>query len=106
MTEYVNRDKLVRDLECGIRAGNYEEGYEKYMHINTIDDCVETVIYFDKADVVEREKIDKAIEEMTKLRDSACRMITKDISIQNECYEQYANCFDECLKILKRNIGE
>ena len=41
--------------------------------------------------VVEREKIDKAIEEITKLRDSCNRMITEEVSVANECYEQYAN---------------
>jgi hypothetical protein len=79
MAEYVNRDKLVRDLECGIRAGNYEDGYEKYMHINDMDDCVDTVKYFDKADVVEQEKIDKAIDEVYKIR--------KDVLYANGCYE-------------------
>ncbi len=79
MAEYVNRYKLVKELECGIRAGNYEDGYEKYMHINDMDDCLDTVKYFDKADVVEREKIDKAIDEVYKMR--------KDVLYANGCYE-------------------
>jgi hypothetical protein len=58
------------------------------------------------ANVVEREKIDKAIEVITKLRDSCINMITEENSVANECYEQYANCYDECLKIIKQNIGE
>jgi len=53
-------------------------------------------------DVVERSKIDKAIEEITKLRDSTSRMITDEVDFVNECYEQYVNCFDECLRIIKR----
>jgi hypothetical protein len=57
-------------------------------------------------DVIEREKIDKAIEAITKLRDSTSRMITEEPNLVNECYEQYVNCFDECLRIIKRNIGE
>jgi hypothetical protein len=89
MAEYIDRDKLVRELECGIRAGNYEDGYEKYMHINDMDDCVDTVKYFDKADVVEREKINKAIAEMTKLLDS-----TNNIDLENRTYE--------CIEILKK----
>ena len=28
MKEYINREKLIKELECGIRAGNYEDGYE------------------------------------------------------------------------------
>jgi hypothetical protein len=79
MAEYIEREKLVRELECGIRAGNYEDGYEEYTHINDMDDCVDTVKYFDKADVVEQEKIDKAIDEVYKIR--------KDVLYANGCYE-------------------
>lgn len=72
MKEYIDREKLIKELECGIRAGNYEDGYENYTHINDVDDCVDTVKYFDKADVVEKKKIDKAIEEIQKLRGCSC----------------------------------
>lgn len=72
MTEYIDREKLIKELECGIRAGNYEDGYENYTHINDVDDCVDTVKYFDKADVVEKKKINKAIEEIQKLRGCSC----------------------------------
>lgn len=43
----IDADKLKVELEYGIRAGNYEEGYEKYAHINDMDDCVEAVVYAD-----------------------------------------------------------
>lgn len=43
----IDADKLKVELECGIRAGNYEEGYENYAHINNVDDCVECVRYAD-----------------------------------------------------------
>ena len=72
MKEYIDREKLIKELECGIRAGNYEDGYESYAHINDVDDCIDTVKYFDKADVVEREKINKAIDEIQKLRGCSC----------------------------------
>lgn len=45
--DLIDRSKLVVELECGIRAGNYEEGYEKYEHINSMDDCVDAVQYAD-----------------------------------------------------------
>jgi len=87
MTEYINEVLHYNDeLRINILKG-----------INAISSA---------ADVVEREKIDKAIEEITKLRDSCNRMITKEVSVANECYEQYANCYDECLRIIKQNIGE
>ena len=72
MKEYIDRKELIKELECGIRAGNYEDGYENYTHINDVDDCVDTVKYFDKADVIEREKIKQSIEEMQKLRGCSC----------------------------------
>ena len=72
MKEYIDREKLIKELECGIKAGNYEDGYENYTHINDVDDCIDTVKYFDKADVVEREKINKAIDEIQKLRGCSC----------------------------------
>ena len=36
-------DALEMEIDNGIRAGNYEEGYENYGHINDMDDCLETV---------------------------------------------------------------
>ena len=45
--DLIDRGKLLGELECGIRAGNYEEGYEKYPHINDMDDCFDTVKYAD-----------------------------------------------------------
>ena len=50
----IDADKLKVELECGIRAGNYEEGYEKYAHINDMDDCVDAVTYADT--IVEADK--------------------------------------------------
>lgn len=52
--DLIDRSKLVVELECGIRAGNYEEGYEKYAHINSMDDCVDAVQYADT--IVEADK--------------------------------------------------
>jgi hypothetical protein len=38
-------DTLEKEIINGIKAGNYEEGYEEYEHINNIDDCVECIKY-------------------------------------------------------------
>jgi hypothetical protein len=100
MAEYIDRDKLVKELECGIRAGNYEKGYDGYTHINSIDDCVDTVKYFDKADVVEREKIDKAIEEIT-----GYSRFHRD-KTHNDTERGKYLAYEKCIEILKRNIGE
>lgn len=36
-------DELEKEMINGIKAGNYEEGYEQYGNINNIDDCVDCV---------------------------------------------------------------
>lgn len=38
-------DELEAEMINGIKAGNYEEGYEEYAHINDMDDCIECVRY-------------------------------------------------------------
>lgn len=35
--------KLETEIANGIKAGNLEEGYEKYPNINNVDDCLECV---------------------------------------------------------------
>ena len=40
-------DALYSDISNGIKAGNYEEGYEEYGHINNVDDVLETIKYAD-----------------------------------------------------------
>ncbi len=51
-------DALETEMVNGIKAGNYEEGYETFAHINDMDDCVECVKYADtiiEADEAESE---------------------------------------------------
>ena len=43
----IDGDALVTEMTNGIRAGNLEDGYEKYQNINNMDDCVECVKYAD-----------------------------------------------------------
>ena len=40
-------DALEKDVINGIRAGNYEDGYEQYGHINNMDDCIEAIRFAD-----------------------------------------------------------
>ena len=47
-------DALETEMVNGIHAGNYEEGYEEYGHINNMDDCVECVKYADT--IIEADK--------------------------------------------------
>jgi len=47
-------DALETEMVNGINAGNYEEGYETFAHINNMDDCVECVKYADT--IIEADK--------------------------------------------------
>lgn len=40
-------DKLYTEMNNGIKAGLYVDGYEHYGHINDMDDCLECVEYAD-----------------------------------------------------------
>jgi len=95
MADYVDRNEILK-LKETITTDDYS-GNET-IDVVTVDE----ILGVESADVVERSKIDKAIEAITKLRDSTSRMITGDVDFVNECYEQYVNCFDECLRIIKR----
>lgn len=57
----IDGSKLKVKLECGIRAGNYEEGYEKYAHINGMDDCIDAVEYADTIIEADKEAQDNGI---------------------------------------------
>jgi len=43
----IDADALEKEIVNGIKAGNYEEGYETFAHINDMDDCLECVKYAD-----------------------------------------------------------
>lgn len=43
----ISRKALLEEVENGIKAGNYEEGYEEYAHINDMDDIIECIKYAD-----------------------------------------------------------
>ena len=47
-------DALYTDISNGIKAGNYEEGYEQYGHINNLDDVLEIIKFADP--VIEADK--------------------------------------------------
>lgn len=53
MSDLIDKQVLLEEIENGIRAGNYEEGYEQYPNINNIDDIIECIRY---ADVVQSER--------------------------------------------------
>ena len=60
MNDLISRKALLEEIENGIKAGNYEEGYEEYPHINDMDDILECIKYADsvqpkpKTDVLDK----------------------------------------------------
>ena len=38
-------DALYQDISNGIKAGNYEEGYEDFENINSMDDIMQNIKY-------------------------------------------------------------
>lgn len=127
---YIEKTKLLTDIDNGIKAGNYEEGYEQYQNINNMDDIIEAIEWADEADVVERAeyeflkkenkelaiKYDNAMnmvineqENVTRLRSKIDKAIEEICKINPVNEDGYKNCDDikfEVLEILKRNIGE
>ena len=47
-------DALEKEIVNGIKAGNYEDGYETFAHINNMDDCIECIKYADT--IIEADK--------------------------------------------------
>lgn len=129
MTEYIDREKVLIEMDCGIRAGNYEEGFENYQHVNCMDDCLDVVRYADTADVVERKEYDilhanytanlkllrKELAKNKDLRSKINKAIDEieDYNIKSnfsDCSESFqlgvTKGLDLASEILKRNIGE
>lgn len=89
------------DLELEIYTERFNDSTQPTKLDFNTEGYIEFIIDDDRWGLVEREKINKAIEVITKLRNSCINMVTEEVSVANECYEQYANCYDECLKLLK-----
>ena len=82
MAEYIDRKDLDFLNDFRIDSGKYVG-----LRLDDVFDELAT------ADVIERSKIDKAIDEIINLR-------------KHYPNEDYYDCKDEVLEILKRNIGE
>ena len=102
MAEYIDKqiilDKCQRLIDVERKQGSDVMNYGRE-RVNQTEVIMEYIEYMTPtADVVERSKIDKAIEEIVFLRQHRARYITEDSKV----------CIDsgEVLEILKRNIGE
>ena len=102
MAEYIDKqiilDKCQRLIDVERKQGSDVMNYGRE-RVNQTEVIMEYIEYMTPtADVIERSKIDKAIEEIDFLRQHRAKYITEDNRI----------CIDsgEVLEILKRNIGE
>ena len=86
MAEYIDRTELELDTEWS----EYEDGFTSYSQFQ--------IQNMPTADVVEREKIDKAIEEIEKEE--------VEVDYMNERKSGFNSGIFRALEILKRNIGE
>lgn len=84
MKEYIDREEFLKRLNV---LYNVLDNLEKMLYSSPLIELVDIPV----ADVIEREKIDKAIEEMGKLASQPISLDQKD-------------AIDMCIKILKRNI--
>lgn len=87
MIEYLSRDEILKRRETIVT--------DDYSGNETLDVvAVEEILEVEPADVVERSKIDKAIEEM------------KQYILEEECNGNHEKGIMFALEILERNIGE
>ena len=85
MKEYIDREEFLKRLNI---LYNGLDNLEKLLYSSPLIELVD----IPKADVIEREKINKAINEMGKLASQSISLDQKD-------------AIDMCIKILKRNIA-
>lgn len=82
MKEYIDRNEFLKRFNV---LYNVLDNLERMLYSDSLSELIDIPV----ADVIEREKIDKAIAEMTKLLDS-----TNNIDLENRTYE--------CIEILKK----
>lgn len=84
MKEYIDREKFLKRFNV---LYNVLDNLERMLYSDALVELIDIPV----ADVIEREKIDKAIEEMGRLASQPISLDQKD-------------AIDMCIKILKRNI--
>ena len=98
----ISRKALLEEIENGIKAGNYEEGYEEYPHINDMDDIIECIKYADsvqpkpKTDVLDKIRAEIAMYE------ADCRLQGGT----DECEKCNSNVFGSIYRIIDKHKAE
>lgn len=104
-------DALETEMINGIYAGNFEEGYETFAHINDMDDCVDCVRYADtiiEADVPDTDAVKKggsmtkedAIKKMESMKQTFIDLHTPQQMKKKES-KRVMEAYDMAIKALK-----
>lgn len=90
MAEYINREEFGKQIL-------FESNRIQNKQMTTgLSDAYGMLWDFPKADVVERSKVDEAIEDMERY----------SVAADYEGEKEISKAIDKCVEILKRNIGE
>ena len=88
----ISKKALLEEIENGIKAGNYEEGYEEYPHINDMDDIIECIKYADS--VQPKPKTDV----LDKIR---AEIMSLDIFYDNDYFSSNRDAMFKCSEVLQ-----
>ena len=99
----ISRKALLEEIEKGIKAGNYEEGYEEYPHINDMDDIIECIKYADSVQPKPKtDVLDKIRAEIIKY-EGDCRLSVDEYPSCKQCTD---NVFETIYGIIDKYKAE
>ena len=99
----ISRKALLEEIENGIKAGNYEEGYEEYPHINDMDDIIECIKYADSVQPKPKtDVLDKIRAEIIKY-EGDCRLSVDEYPSCKQCTD---NVFETIYGIIDKYKAE
>ena len=102
--EFVEKKNLLTEIDNGIKAGNCEEGYERFSNINNIDDVVDCVKYADA--IAEKDIIKPFLEALKeKISEKAFTEEIFDEDLFNSTYsEGISRETAECESVVETEI--
>ena len=99
----ISRKALLEEIEKGIKAGNYQEGYEEYPHVNDMDDIIECIKYADSVQPKPKtDVLDKIRAEIIKY-EGDCRLSVDEYPSCKQCTD---NVFETIYGIIDKYKAE
>ena len=98
----ISRQALLEEIENGIKAGNYEEGYEEYPHINDMDDILECIKYADSVQPKPKTDVLDKIRSEIAMYEADCRLQGGT----DECEKCNSNVFGSIYRIIDKYKAE